>query len=109
MAEIGIVPLLNAQQLSMIWLGHEAAVRPEAAQVVARDLALDLLRQEARQIEKPGASNRSMTIGDDGGSSGGQSADLPRREKSGKKDTDGNGEPPASPKPLVGNLLNVRV
>jgi hypothetical protein len=107
MAEIGIVPLLNAQQLSMIWLGHEAAVRPEAAQAATRDLALSLLRQEAEQIEKPGNSNRSTVVEDDGGS-GGRPDDPPRREKHGEK-KHGEEASPSSPNPLVGNLLNVTV
>jgi hypothetical protein len=107
MAEIGIIPLLNAQQLSMLWLGHDAAVRPEAAQVMARDLALHLLQQEAKQIEKPGGSNRSVPVGDEGGGSGSHSAELSQREKHEKKTDD---DPPsASPEPLVGNLLNIRI
>lgn len=107
-----IIPLLNAQQLSMAGLAHGAAVMPEMAQASARELALHLLRQESKQVQKTEAGKNSALVDEEGGGNagGGAFAETPRRERE-RDETGDTGESgaPSSAKPLVGNLLNVKV
>ena len=107
MAEIGIIPLLNAQQLSMIGLAHDVAMRPEVSQAAAREMALALLRQEAKQVEKSGAGDRSTAVHEDNGTGGRQAGSFRREKRHSDPDADENSASPQNP--LVGNLLNVTV
>lgn len=102
-----IIPLLNAQQQGMAGLAHGAALMPELAQASARQLALQLLRQEAHQVQKP-VSGKSSTQVDDGGGNADGETGSPRRERK-QRDESPPDEASASAKPLVGNLLNVKV
>lgn len=102
-----IVPLLNAQQQGMAGLVHGFALMPELAQASARELALHLLRQEARQVQKPEQGKGSAQV-DGGDDQGGFSSDTPRRERR-RKDEPPSDEASPSSSPLVGNLLNVKV
>ena len=101
-----IIPLLNAQQQGMAGLAHGAALMPELAQASTRELALHLLRQEARQVQKPEPGKNSAQV-DDSGGNGGDTA-SPRRERK-RQEEPPSGEAPSSGSPLVGNLLNVKV
>lgn len=104
-----IIPLLNAQQLSAVQLAHGAAVMPEIAQASTRELALHLLRQEARQIQKTEAGTLSTLVdGEDGGNSG-AFAETPGRDRGKAREEEDSGGAPSSGRPLVGNLLNVKV
>ena len=100
-----IIPLLNAQQQGMAGLAHGVILMPELAQASARELALQLLRQEARQVQKPDQSKGSAQV-DDGEARNGSSADTPPRER--KKKT-ASSETQVSASPLVGNVLNLKV
>ncbi len=103
MAEITIIPLLNAQQLSMSGLAHHAAVRPEAAQAIAGELALALLRQEAQEVQRTEPGSLSDMVSDREGGGGGFA--QPHQHRKEPREEEQN----PSPKPLVGNLLNVKV
>lgn len=108
MVETSTIPLLNAQQLSMANLVHGALIMPELAQASTHELALRLLHQEARQVNKPdGGSQSELVAGEDsGGRSGGGGTPFRRRDAE-EKDTDESPSP--SDNPLVGKLLNVKV
>ncbi|MCH5277566.1 MAG: hypothetical protein J1E80_06985 [Desulfovibrionaceae bacterium] len=100
-----IIPLLNAQQQGMTGLAHGVILIPELAQASTRELALHLLRQEARQVQKPAQSKGSAQV-DDGEARNHSSADTHPRER---KKSEKASEAPVSASPLVGNLLNVKV
>ena len=102
-----IIPLLNAQQQGMAGLAHGVILIPELAQASARELALHLLRQESRQVQKPDQSKASAQV-DDGEARNGSSADTPPRERK-KNETAPSSESQASASPLVGNVLNLKV
>lgn len=102
-----IIPLLNAQQQGMAGQAHGVILIPELAQASARELALHLLRQEARQVQKPDQGKASAQV-DDGEARNGSSADTPRRERK-KGETSPSDEAQVSASPLVGNLLNLKV
>ncbi len=106
MAEITVIPLLNAQQLSMQGLAQGAITRPETAQALTQQLALDLLRQDAEKVEKPEIGAKSGMVGDDeggGAAFGGEAGQRERRQPQEEPE-----EAPVS-NPLVGKLLNVKV
>ena len=102
-----IIPLLNAQQQGMVGLAHGFALMPELAQASARELALQLLRQEALPVQKPESGKGSAQV-DDGDDRPGSSSDTPRRERRRKGESPSDEASPSS-SPLVGNLLNVKV
>lgn len=104
-----IIPLLNAQQQGMAGLAHGAALMPELAQASTRELALHLLRQEARQVQKPEPGKGSAQV-DDGDGHAGSHAETPQRQRERPSgEGQGSGDAPSSASPLVGNLLNVKV
>ena len=111
MAEYTIVPLLNAQQLSTVNIAHMANIAPETSQALASQLAVNLLRQEAKQIQKTDKSAKSPVIGDEEGSD--NSTDNPGLKKKRLTKTvepnDENLEPSQPDHPLVGNLLNIKI
>lgn len=100
-----IIPLLNAQQQGMAGLTHGVILMPELAQASARELALHLLRQEARQVQKPDQGKGSAQV-DDNEARNGSSADTPPRQRKKKAPSS---EAQASASPLVGNVLNLKV
>lgn len=107
-----IIPLLNAQQLGMSALAHGAAVMPEMAQATAKELALNLLRQESRQVQKPEKSTDATLVDEEGGGSNGGTAGFragTRRSGGDAEAGDKQDDAPSSASPLVGNLLNVKV
>lgn len=106
MADITVIPLLNAQQLSMSGLAQAALLRPEAAQAMTSKLALDLMREDADKVEKPEAGAKSGLVSDDEGGGNAFFSDSQRDRQAPQEEGD---EPGATSNPLVGNLLNVKV
>ena len=108
MAEITLIPLLHAQNQSVSNLICNVAVGPEAAQALTGQLAMHLMRQEAKQIHKPDPSNRANAVNDENGSAGQSQHGGSKREHK-KPLPEPNPEPSASLNPMIGNLLNVKV
>lgn len=112
MVEESTIPLLNAQQLGMANLARGALLMPELTQHLTRDLALNLMRQQAKQVSKTQDSNHSSQVDADDGQQ--SSAFLPHsghrpREQASQENDDDPTLSHQSDNPLVGNLLNVKV
>lgn len=112
MVEESTIPLLNAQQLGMANLARGALLMPELSQHLTRDLALNLMRQQARQVNKAQDSNHSSHVDEEGGGQqSGFMAHSGRRQHE-QPAQDADDEPSTSQhsdNPLVGKLLNVKV
>lgn len=108
MAEYTVIPLLNAQQLSSVNVAHMANIMPETAQTLAGQLAVSLLRQEAKQVQKTDKGVQSPTVNDDEGSAN-LAGDPGQHKKRQAKAPEEDMEPSQPDNPLVGNLLNLKI
>lgn len=87
-------------------LANAAAVAPQASLAMSRVLAAEMARQQQQQIEKT-EKTEGPNIAPDG--RGGNAQFGSRRRKRPQPYDAEDDEPRASPSPLVGNLLNVKV
>ena len=108
MAEITTIPLLNAQEQGMSIFAAAQATRPEMAQATIQELALNLLKEQTDQVQKPEDSAKSSTVSSEDGSRG-ECHDAGERRKRQRKPEPETMEPSASPDPLIGNLLNLKI
>lgn len=88
-------------------LANAAAVAPQASLAMSRVLAAEMARQEQQQIEKIEKAE-GPNITPDGRGGGNAQFGSRRRKRPPLYDAEDD-EPRASPSPLVGNLLNVKV
>lgn len=88
-------------------LANAAAVAPQASLAMSRVLAAEMARQEQQQIEKTEKAE-GPNITPDGRDGGNAQFGSRRRKRPPLYDAEDD-EPRASPSPLVGNLLNVKV
>ncbi len=104
MAESSPIALLYAQQLSTAKVATDASLMPEMAQAAAKNLAQEMIRQEAREVQKPVESQNSSSVDDEAKEKGGSGSFLFQHKE--KKEEQ---SAPSSDNPLVGNLLNVKI
>ncbi len=104
MAEASPIPLLFAQQIAVAKVASDASHMPEMAQAAAKNVTQEMLRQEAREVQKPEESQGSSGVDDEPKEEGHSNAFLFQQKE--KKE-----EPsaPSSDNPLVGNLLHVKI
>ena len=109
MAEYTIVPLLHAQNLSVANMAHMANILPETSQALAGQFAVNLLRQEAKQVQKTDKSVKSPTISDEEPGSGLAGDPGLSKKRQGTEPFADDQDPGQSDNPLVGNLLNLKI
>lgn len=104
MAESSPIPLLFAQQITVAKVASDASHMPEMAQAAAKSMAQEMLRHEAREVQKPEESQGSSGIDDEQKKeSNGNSFLFQQKEKKEENNA------PSSDNPLLGNLLNVKI
>ena len=100
--------VLYAQTGMATSMVNAAAVGPQASAAMSRVLAAEMARHEQQQIAKSEAGDKTKLSPDaDGGTPTPQFGSR-RRKRPPLYDAEDD-EPRASPSPLVGNLLNVKV
>ena len=100
--------VLYAQTGMATSMVNAAAVGPQASAAMSRVLAAEMARHEQQQIAKSEAGDKTKLSPDaDGGTPTPQFGSR-RRKRPQPYDAEDD-EPRASPSPLVGNLLNVKV
>ena len=96
-------------------LANAAAVAPQASLAMSRVLAAEMARQQQQQIAKtekaegPNIKTPDPPTPPPAGGGGGNAQFGSRRRKRPQPYDAEDDEPRASPSPLVGNLLNVKV
>lgn len=100
-----IMPLVLVQDMGpTAKLAHDASVRPEAAQAMARVMAEELLREESKQVHKPEAGAQSDAIADENARDGAQQQFSGKRHKRQEEE-----EPPPAGHPFIGKLVDKKV
>ncbi len=103
-----IMPLVYVQDMGpTAKLVHDAAVRPEAAQAMAKSMAEEMLREQSKQVQKLEENEMASGISDEDGGSGGkgqQQSGNRRRSEEEPDETLSQGYDP-----FVGKLVNKKV
>ena len=102
-----IMPLVYVQDMGpTAKLAHDASVRPDAAQAMAKVMAEEMLREENKQVHKsqPGEQSSGINTEDGGGGRGGMYQE--RRQAQEQEDENASSE---SDDPFVGKFVNRKI
>jgi hypothetical protein len=102
-----IMPLTYMQDMGpTAKLVHDASVRPDAAQAMAKIMAEEMLREENKQVQKSQPGEQSTAINGEGGGGGQGAMHQERRQAQEEKE---DAPPSESADPFVGKLVNRKI
>ena len=103
----GILPLVYVQDMGpTAKLAHDASVRPEATQAMAKVLADEMLREEKEQVQKSQPGEQSAAAGTD---KDGQGRGAMQQEQRQAGQGEDNAPTPEGLDPFVGKLINRKI